>query len=196
MLTPGSANRTIVSFLSDWDLEATGDDIPVKPLHHRTGAAAFTFRATDLLVPRPAPRLYRHDLESFFYILIWAALHYDFKHKTRTSRVHSVVRKWTSSDMELAQTRKICLVLSNVYGIDEIIAHISPQCQALLVPWIQVIWDLFDEGNADCRTYRKMSHTGNAAVWDNKTFGGWITFEKFMEAIGRTPRLEDSAPAC
>ena len=33
----------------------------------------------DHLVPNPPPHLYRHDLESFFFMLVWAAIHYDLK---------------------------------------------------------------------------------------------------------------------
>ncbi|KAG5641307.1 hypothetical protein DXG03_005556, partial [Asterophora parasitica] len=88
MLTLGSGKR-VTGFLSDWDFLDTK--------HHRDrtgGRAAFTFMAADRLVAHPPPHLYRHDLESFFYILVWAALHYDFPNRPRASWVHHFADEW------------------------------------------------------------------------------------------------------
>ncbi|KAG5633023.1 hypothetical protein DXG03_008842 [Asterophora parasitica] len=66
--------------------------------------------AVELMVPNPPAHLYRHDLESFFYILIWAALHYDFKNKTHASRVHPAVEEWNNSKMKSAHGDKKALL--------------------------------------------------------------------------------------
>ncbi|KAG5640282.1 hypothetical protein DXG03_009529 [Asterophora parasitica] len=88
MFTLESANRRVQGILSDWDLSArTGSS------HHRD---TYPFMAADLLAAHPLEHLYRYDLESFFYILFWAALHYDFPKKTRMSQLHPAVELWAA----------------------------------------------------------------------------------------------------
>ena len=53
----------------------------------------------DLSAPNPPP-LYRHDLESFFFMLVWAAIHYDLKTKTCLPTIQRL-EKW-DSDAELS----------------------------------------------------------------------------------------------
>ncbi|KAF8899477.1 hypothetical protein CPB84DRAFT_1847691 [Gymnopilus junonius] len=60
---------------------------------HRTGT--LPFMALDLLdVSEDRGHAYRHDLESFFYILVWAAVHYDFKNKRRHTKTPQKLQKW------------------------------------------------------------------------------------------------------
>jgi hypothetical protein len=42
------------------------------------------FMATDLLVSPPSAHYHRHDLESFFYIFIWAVVHCNLKKNSTT----------------------------------------------------------------------------------------------------------------
>ncbi|KAG5633136.1 hypothetical protein DXG03_008275, partial [Asterophora parasitica] len=84
--------------------------------------------------------------------------------------------------MEVVHDKKKNILMSNDSAIEAIISQIPPRCQAL-VPWIRAIWGLF------CQAHAKqvaMKFAGPGAVWDNKTYGGWITFDNFIEAIGRT----------
>ncbi|KAG5637391.1 hypothetical protein DXG03_004449, partial [Asterophora parasitica] len=113
--------------------------------------------------------------------------------KARAPKVHPVVCKWNSSDMESAHDNKDSL-LRNSKNIVTIIAQIPLQCQAL-VPWIRAIWDLFYEGSLIQGNYEMAKRRGATATWDNKTYGGCITFEKFMGAVGRPIRAENGAPA-
>ncbi|KAG5640423.1 hypothetical protein DXG03_008706 [Asterophora parasitica] len=172
-----------VTILNDWDMASWVDDndnIPLSTAQHCTGT--LPFMAMELMVPNPPAHLYRHDLKSFFYILIWAALHYDFKNKTRASRVHPAIEEWNNSKMKSVHDNK-GLLLRNSKDIVTIIAQIPLQCQAL-GPWIHAIWDLFYEGSLIQGHYEMAKRRGATATWDNKTYGGCITFEKFVGAVG------------
>ncbi|KAG5640981.1 hypothetical protein DXG03_006462 [Asterophora parasitica] len=180
--------------LNDWDMAAWVDDndeIPLSTTQHRTGT--LPFMAIDLLAEKPPAHLYRHDLESFFYILIWAAFHYDFKNKTRES-IHPAVQNWHSLNMVLVRSSKQNLILSNEsVEFKMLIRQIPPRCQAL-VPWIRAIWRLFHKAQYEYSSLMD-DELLTAEGWDNKTSGGWITFEKYMEVIGRPVRPENAAPA-
>ena len=57
--------------VNDWDMASHPDnkgEVPTSTARHRTGT--ISFMACDLLVDKPPVHIYRHDLESFFYILI------------------------------------------------------------------------------------------------------------------------------
>jgi len=74
--------------VNDWDMASILNDageVPTSAAKHRTGT--IPFMARDLLVENPPPRLYRHDLESFFFVLVWAAIDYDLKNKIRLNTV-------------------------------------------------------------------------------------------------------------
>ncbi|KAG5633072.1 hypothetical protein H0H81_011370 [Sphagnurus paluster] len=138
--------------------------------------------ARDLLfgsLSNPPPHLYRHDLESFLYILVWAALHYDFKLGVRLP-TPECIQIWDSS-MQSARNAKQSMITS-MYTRDMILSHVQPQSQDRLVPWIISLADLFADGG-----YAEW-HARDNPEWDKKTLGGWITFQKFMEALGREPR--------
>jgi hypothetical protein len=57
----------------------------------RTGTP--TYLAIDLLKDNPPHHTYRHELESFFYVLLWTALHYDMVADVRHPTA-KVVEKW------------------------------------------------------------------------------------------------------
>lgn len=72
-------NGVIIGILNDYDLAIilNDDKSPPPPSsRHRTGTAPFM--AYQLLLPKLfTAHLYRHDLESFLYVLIWTATGYE-----------------------------------------------------------------------------------------------------------------------
>ncbi|KAF5383649.1 hypothetical protein D9615_003848 [Tricholomella constricta] len=77
--TDDTSDGKVKGILNDWDMASdveANDEILPSTATHRIGT--IPFMAIDLLVvnKRPPPHLYRHDLESFFYILVWAASGY------------------------------------------------------------------------------------------------------------------------
>ena len=67
--------RTMVGVLNDWDLAAImepGATSPPKIGFRRTGVPLFM--AVELLRDEAIPRLYRHDLEAFAWVLLYASI--------------------------------------------------------------------------------------------------------------------------
>ncbi|KAG5636424.1 hypothetical protein H0H81_008134 [Sphagnurus paluster] len=167
----------VKGILNDSDMASKIDQqVKSSTARHRTGTLPFIAR--DLLVDgNPPPHHYRHDLESFFYILVWAALRYDFKSGARLP-IPNGIQEWQST-MERANNAKNTMITSAA-TFKLIISHVQPQSRDKLVPWIISVRLLFLEASyAEARGLDEC---------DEKTLGGWITFEKFMEALGREPR--------
>ncbi|KAF8074640.1 hypothetical protein FPV67DRAFT_1474320 [Lyophyllum atratum] len=171
-------DRTVKGILNDWDMAShveANDEIKLSTATHRTGT--IPFMARELLTDENIPaHLYRHDLESFFYILIWAALHYEFPAKKKHPKIMKV-QPWDSLSFDIAREFKQAFI-SSKKSKEPLFAHVRPECKALL-PWLNSLWTLFrDSDMADEST----------PGWDNATLGGLLTFETFMQALGRTPR--------
>ena len=64
----------IYAVLNDFDL-AVSADVKSMSSKHRTGTKPFM--AIDLIHPDPAVHMYRHDLESIFYVLVWITSRFD-----------------------------------------------------------------------------------------------------------------------
>jgi hypothetical protein len=156
-------------------------DATLSTARHRTGTVPFM--AMELLHKNPPAHLYRHDLESFFYILVWAAIHYDIPRKERLSTTNQYIAKW-DSDMVISSMGKSSF-FSDPIMRTEILSAIRPEFKELETQWIQPLVLLFQLG--------KQSHNnpGLAPVqpYDPTTYGGQVTFQTFMAALGREPRI-------
>ncbi|KAG5638901.1 hypothetical protein H0H81_008961 [Sphagnurus paluster] len=182
---------TVKGVVNDWDMAGhvgSDDEVPLSTSKHRTGT--IPFMARDLLVDEnetPPPHLYRHDLESFFYILVWAAFHYDFTNKERDVAIHPKIRPWDAPELSYARTAKVALFAA----VKEKIALFSniPARSNPLLPWISSLWTVFHDGTT-CENSK--SHLPG---WDTKTLGGVVTFSTVMKALGRQPRVNGGSTA-
>ncbi|KDR70433.1 hypothetical protein GALMADRAFT_76151 [Galerina marginata CBS 339.88] len=171
--------------LNDFDMAAeVGEDgeLLVSAAHHRTGT--LPFMARDLLEPVPAEdlgirHLYRHDLESFFYILVWAAIHYDIPTKTRLP-TPKTLQKWL--DPIDAFHRKSTFINEDSPYI-EIRAHCRPEYGALWKKWVDPLRGVLYLAGVERRT----NEMGGKS-FDNDTCNGKLTFHSFMAAMSETPR--------
>ena len=207
-----SKPETILSrgILNDFDMAAELDAdgnvrLDAKPHHHITGT--LPFMARDLLelagdTESAAGRsygppklryknreptnlhLYRHDLESFYYILIWAALTYKLRgrsHQKKSLKNH-VIKEWLSPDPETVFLSKVSLqtsVFDRKYG-----KAVSKEWEGLWNDWVVPLNTMFSEAlSAADGAYRRRDANFNAI-----TCNGLITFEKFMDVINITPR--------
>ncbi|KAF8959300.1 hypothetical protein BDZ97DRAFT_1705268 [Flammula alnicola] len=189
---PGQTDEIpTIGVLNDLDLGMEVNDKGEPPLsanHHRTGT--FPFMARDLLKPKlDIPHhLYRHDLESFFYILIWAATHYDFNNQVQPIKpTPKILRFW--ADETHAYDHKVLLY----YGDDfEAIQNSTLSAfNEMWAKWIKPLWVLFRSAFSyvnECKEQIKAMEGQEGVDRLLIDCGGRITFEKFMEAIGETPR--------
>ncbi|KAF7421107.1 hypothetical protein PC9H_011627 [Pleurotus ostreatus] len=93
-----------VGVLNDWD--QASDIIPQGPLKYRTGTGPFMAR--DLLAggSEPPTHLYRHDLESLFYLLVWAAVLYTLdKQQPFSSKPNASILRWTGTYANARQAK-------------------------------------------------------------------------------------------
>ncbi|KAF9461109.1 hypothetical protein BDZ94DRAFT_1264619 [Collybia nuda] len=171
-----------IGILNDWDIASSLDDngeVSTSTARHHTGT--IPFMAIDLLQSNPPAHLYRHDLESFFYILVWAAMNYDLKHKERCP-IHRDIACW-DSDLEQSRRSKFYFMM-DVERSTALLSQVIPEFKGLVEEWIQPLWKMFYLG----RIARNLAAFGQVQGYDPATDGGHITFHNFMKALGRAPR--------
>ncbi|TEB27502.1 hypothetical protein FA13DRAFT_1776357 [Coprinellus micaceus] len=176
-------NGTVKGVLVDWNMS--------KPLRQHDNTVTEspryinlpTFMAIDLL-NKSGAHLYRPDLESFLYILIWAAVHYDLANGQRDIEVHPSLEPWVDSRRESydAKHRVICPgpgPMALVYRA------VKPEFKGLLEEWTKPLRSLFIR---DIMTYHELSPEEVKSDAAEETYGGQLTFKTFMAALKGTPR--------
>ena len=173
-------NGVLLDFDNASPVDHNGDVI-TSGAQQRTGTAPFM--AYDLLSTEHPPHLYRHDLESFLYFLVWAATHFDLPNKRRLP-ISPELGKWNAeveSQFEKAKNSKYHFLMS-MSGATSVWAECRPEFKPLLKTWVQPLRNLFKE------VFRKFD---DGEAEDIKTCDGLITFETFMKALGVQPRKWD-----
>ena len=132
----------------------------------------------------PTFHLYRYDLESFLYILIWATTHYDLKNGVclATPR-ESPLAGWKHHNMKEVLLGKE-LLFSNPRYFNSLKDYVLEEWMGLWTEWIKPLKNMFAIGFNDLST----AFCLNDADFDYETCGGHITFAKFMATIGEKPR--------
>jgi hypothetical protein len=177
-------NDTAIGILNDWDMASLLDllgEATLSTARHRTGTVPFM--AVELLDSNPPAHLYRHDLESFFYILVWAAIHYDIPHKERLSTPNQYIAKW-DSDLDTSSVNKSSFFAEPIRR-RRILSAIRPEFKELETQWIQPLALLFQLG----KHYHNNPGLAPVQPYDSTTYGEQVTFQTFMAAIGREPRI-------
>ncbi|TFY76327.1 hypothetical protein EWM64_g7685 [Hericium alpestre] len=146
--------------------------------------------------------LYRHDLESFIYVLVWCAMHLRLD-GTEQSR-HPLLNSWTEGTWDNIYQAKYNL-FSNFKTLDPIFRNIQPAFQPILPEWIVPLCELLkdiqqQQSNHDDNIYGKIwkrkaktaAQQANEDAW-NETREGLMTFENFMTMIGEDPDIPELA---
>ncbi|KAJ3975306.1 hypothetical protein EV361DRAFT_519628 [Lentinula raphanica] len=190
--------------LRDWGLSSTVNSegvVTSSNVTHRTGT--YPFLAMGLLRDNPPAHLYCHDLESFFYILIWAGLHYSFDDKNSNYYVKEEVKSWMDSRRQSwnARSSKELVFLLEEYA-NPLFKQFHPDFKPLVEQWVRPLWRLFrcallkansqwhDLTHASDFSSHKSRNTA-AAHYFNVTLDETLTFENFMQAIRENPRQWD-----
>ena len=166
--------------VNDWDMASHLDDagdVPLSAARHRTGT--IPFMARDLLVDNPPPHLYRHDLESFYYILVWAVVHFDLPNKRRYHN-HRTLADWDASTLGQVRKAKKSFIQSREES-GEVFGVVRKEFAELRAKWLEPLRRLFKNAT-------ESAETNDSPDYDVGTYGGLLTFETFMTALGRTPR--------
>ncbi|PCH37285.1 hypothetical protein WOLCODRAFT_167407 [Wolfiporia cocos MD-104 SS10] len=113
-----------------------------KPLRYRTGTGPFM--AIDLLTRgrRPLHR-YRHDLESFFFLLAYVCAVFDV-----TRHKFSYIPEWESADLEQIGKNKVAFVTTSQIFNDMFHAQTDKGFNRLVRDWVSPLSDLFQDDRA------------------------------------------------
>ncbi|KAF6743442.1 hypothetical protein DFP72DRAFT_1177961 [Ephemerocybe angulata] len=174
--------------VNDWDMAAFVERNGATSAHNRTGTPPFM--AWDLVkhpdyAPYRPTHWYRHDLESFLYILIWAALHYNLREGTRDSKTSTHVKSWLSEDNIDNATAKyeFCSIPSHNASAARK-SGLKPGFEDLWEDWITPLRRLFhDVHDYIGGAMHSQSNSEVPVEVDYSTADGRITFETFMKAI-------------
>ncbi|EDR05205.1 uncharacterized protein LACBIDRAFT_329860, partial [Laccaria bicolor S238N-H82] len=184
--SPKDPSRRVQGIIADWDIASKlGDDgniIPSAALHQITTP----FLSCDLLNERLAwSHCYRHELESLFYILLWAAVHYDLENQLhyRTAvnkgRVLPALTQWTDKYMRL---HKLVLILNGTER-HKIFSHIGPEFKTIETDWLEPLSELFRQAYREQLGWNPKLNPN----YNHATCNGMVTFETFLAAMGATP---------
>lgn len=156
-------NGQLYGVLNNFDLAVFHEREERSTSKQRTGTKPYM--ATDLLVANPPKHLYRHDLESFLYVLVFLTC------DTRSS----TLGKWEELGTDALAAAKDSAI-SNV--------GFPPQKPSLLKfdAWTRNLHKMFATG-IFARSIHALT-VGRAPVeFDNKTLGNNVTFDTFAEAL-------------
>ncbi|SJL17734.1 uncharacterized protein ARMOST_21295 [Armillaria ostoyae] len=156
------------------------DTVVPSEASHRPCISPFT--ATDLLdITVKTPHCYCHDLESFFYVLLWAGIHFDLKnHKEKP--MDELFALWdvhTEADFIKAHDNK-SEMWHNDGRLNQFKSRFTEDFISLWDEWVIPLRELFYDAREEEKRIR-------AQMPDQETLNGILTFEIFMEALGREP---------
>lgn len=168
--------------LIDYDIAThfTQRQAPLQPAPNQVGTLPFI--STELLSPRPPPqRYYRHDLESFFFVLAWILIRY------QNGRTVPGIREL--EDWCFGSRRQIRMHKMGFY--DGVLDYTPAQFGSLMKRWLDPLGRMFgvayrsiipDDYNfygpdPEDRYYPAMS---NEQV---DTLAGHVTFAKFWSIL-------------
>jgi hypothetical protein len=130
--------------------------------------------AMDLLAGICRSYYYRLDLESFFWLLVWAAVHYNLPERTRGRCVAKSLVSLTLG-AEANFDRKAALTDSGKDAEAYFRKHIKikPAFKGIFEDWIIPLRMMFSDARAS------LSITED----DHETLGGRVTFKRFMKIL-------------
>ena len=177
-----SPEGAVVGFLVDWDVSCPTHynlDDESTGLLSRRGTSPFTSLDLQYVASDgkhlPQTHRYHHDLESFFWLLVWAIAHYDFACKRRLPcRFSGWIDDWVqrNSFMYSMHTRREYLRLT-------------------LEPWEDVrrrwVWPLFRMFSGARAASNDVDEEGLDFL-NEERYGELVTFETFMEKIEMEPK--------
>jgi len=170
MVDPLDHNKGI---LIDLDLAVRVHGSDSRPVGKLPPPGTITFRAIDLCKDNPRDVYYRHDLESFLYVLVWILTHY---HQGKEI-LGDQYRNWHGAEWSTISSSKIgFLALAKHYEF--------PSHTPLRDSWIAGLANLFNMGYlARLDALDSIWDTGFPQPFDEETLGGHVTYEKYLEIL-------------
>jgi serine/threonine protein kinase len=163
----------VYAVLNDLDL-AVSADVKSMSSKHRTGTKPFM--AIDLIHPDPTVHMYRHDLESMFYVLVWI-----------TSRFHNGQEITDPPLQEWADNGGVTLLKEKNSFLMSMPPRRTEQFESF-GRWIASMQKMFLDGlHAHASHLLELSVTGPQTSFPlpfaNDTLNGLVTFDKFQTIL-------------
>ncbi|TFY79273.1 hypothetical protein EWM64_g4737 [Hericium alpestre] len=186
------------SLLNDWDaakLVPADETHHIPSAHQRTGTAPFV--AIDLLCEDPPPHLYRHSLESYMYIFIWCAIHFNLN-GSQAQCIHKAVEGWVHGTWAIIGSQKGQFFASQAAQYRKSIYDAITPAFRPVQKWIQRLVLMFNDGirarmdRTDIIERLELEDDVEAPeAWNEDTLDETVTYEKFMAAIGEDPYITE-----
>ncbi|TRM63265.1 hypothetical protein BD626DRAFT_583670 [Schizophyllum amplum] len=175
-----------LGYLNDWDLACFVGSLGLSEpstSQHRTGTGPFM--AIDLQRPDANGKTpvrdhrYCHDLESLFWLLVWAVLHFDLKTKRRRE---CLLLDWEGDWQDAAKFKSDFLYSADAQQM--VLDMALKPYKDLVKRWICPLADMFDSARQNCNS----RDAERRKIFDHDMYAKEITFEKFMATIEVKPR--------
>ncbi|KAF8326004.1 uncharacterized protein EI90DRAFT_1979274 [Cantharellus anzutake] len=163
-----SKDSLTCGILLDLDFALQVQDGDEALLPEPTLSGTLPFLSMDLLTTTgpPPPRLYRHDLESFFYILGWMLCRYDASGECKLQHQFAVWHRGPLDD-----------IISAKWRFMRVPSHIpSERSSPSLQKWLRNLCRIFNTG------YQEKDRDLQNPLFNHETLGGYVTFDRFMGA--------------
>jgi hypothetical protein len=164
----------VYAVLNDFDL-AVSADVKSTSSKHRTGTKPFM--AIDLIHPDPMVHMYRHNLESLFYVLVWI-----------TSRFHDGQEIADPPLQEWADSGGATLLKEKNYFILSEPPLPTPEFD-LFGHWVVSLHTMIRDGFSARTKYRSelavavRSKAMYAPAFEDEMLGGFVTFDVFAAIL-------------
>ncbi|KAA1470057.1 hypothetical protein DENSPDRAFT_835761 [Dentipellis sp. KUC8613] len=184
-----------IGVLNDWDMAQRIDE-QLKEAKSEFGGGTTAFMALDLLRQTTRCQMYRHDLESFIWILIWCVFHFEFESKEAVPEVDAgehiePIMNWDADGNNMMWYEKVHLLEK---GPDVASWKVQDAFKPLHEKWVVPLFKMLKTAHEVQSKRPTRLWYGRVQFTDNlreDTLGGYMTYKKFMEAIGEDPSLPD-----
>ena len=165
----------VYGVLNDMDL-AVSVDVTDPSSKQRTGTKPFM--AIDLLRPDPPAHMYRHDLESMFYVLTWITL---WRFHDGEEIADPPLQEWADEGGVTLVGEKYRFIMSE-----------PPQPTSkfnALGRWVVSLQTMFRDGFSARKKYRSelaiaiRSKAMHPLIFEDEMLGGFVTFDMFQAIL-------------
>ena len=162
----------VYAVLNDLDL-AVSADVKSTSSKHRTGTKPFM--AIDLIRPGPTVHMYRHDLESMFYVLVWITLRFHDGQEI----ADPPLQEWADNDDLLLVAKKRSFFMSMPPRRTKQFESFGRCIISMQAMFHDGLW-------ARSRYLSELSvgsQTSSPVPFANDTLGGLVMFDKFQTIL-------------
>jgi len=173
-ISPPSSDRPVCTpgtqiFGSLIDLDYAAQTATLGPSGIAEWTGALPFVAINVLLGEDGFQRYRHDLESFFYVLVWISCYYrcpsPMRSKVPPNRSNSIwpsehpLCDWEEETIAMLAAHKTAYIVSNTGAFEDLLTHFQPGLEAFrdaARSFRLALWGAGD-GTGECKVFTEGS---------------------------------------